>query len=72
MYVKLLHGCCYIFLAFYANDILIARKDPHKISKFEREMNEQFQMKDLRQARKILGMNIKGIKGKEYWSYHRI
>ena len=64
-YFKCLYGECYIYLALYVDDMLVACKDLSEIARFKEEMSRQFEMKDLGQAKKILGMNIERDKKNE-------
>ena len=55
-------------MLLYVDDILIAAKSKVEIGKLKLQLNEEFEMKDLGEAKKILGMEIqrdrlKGIVG---------
>ena len=45
-------------MLLYVDDILIAAKSKVEIGKLKLQLNEEFEMKDLREIRKILGMKI--------------
>ena len=45
-------------MLLYVDDILIATKSKVEISKMELQLNKEFDMKDLGEAKKILGMEI--------------
>ena len=56
------------------NDILIASKSKLEIGKLKLQLNEEFEMKELGEAKKILGMDIqrdrlKGIVGLSQKAY---
>ncbi|GKA14466.1 retrovirus-related pol polyprotein from transposon TNT 1-94 [Tanacetum coccineum] len=59
-------NCCYlkkvgsssIMLPLYVDDMLIARSDMAEINKLKRQLSQDFEMKDLGFAKKILGMSI--------------
>ena len=48
----------FIYLLLYVDDMLIASKDKSLISKLKSQLSEEFEMKDLGAAKKILGMEI--------------
>ena len=48
----------FIYLLLYVDDMLIASKDRSLISKLKSQLCEEFEMKDLGAAKKILGMEI--------------
>ncbi|KAG8488772.1 hypothetical protein CXB51_016789 [Gossypium anomalum] len=48
----------FVYLLLYIDDMLIATKDKGKIRKVKAQLNEEFEMKDLRPAEKIFGMEI--------------
>ncbi|KAL5557135.1 hypothetical protein UlMin_039371 [Ulmus minor] len=47
-----------VFLLLYVDDMLIASKDKEEIRKLKRQLGNEFEMKDLGPAKKILGMEI--------------
>ena len=47
-----------IYLIFYVDDMLIAGKDRAAIAELKRKLHEKFSMKELGDARHILGMHI--------------
>ncbi|KAG8483366.1 hypothetical protein CXB51_022321 [Gossypium anomalum] len=48
----------FVYLLFYIDDMLIAAKDKGDIRKVKAQLSEEFEMKDLGPAKKILGMEI--------------
>jgi ATP-binding cassette subfamily B (MDR/TAP) protein 1 len=56
-YVKHFKGS-YIILLLYVDDMLIAGSNMVEINKLKRQMSEEFEMKDLGEAKQILGMSI--------------
>ena len=55
----------YIYLLLYVNDILIASKNRSSIDKLKVQLSSEFEMKNLRETRRILSMKIErdGVKG---------
>ena len=55
----------YIYLLLYINDMLIASKNRLLIDKIKVQLSVEFEMKDLRETRRILSMKIErdGVKG---------
>ena len=47
-----------IYLPIYVDDMLIAAKDKNAITKLKNQLSREFEMKDLGEAKKILGMEI--------------
>ena len=47
-----------VFLLLYVDDMLIASKDKKEIQKLKRQLGSEFEIKDVGQAKKILGMEI--------------
>jgi hypothetical protein len=56
--VKALDENCHVFLLLYVDDMLIAAKSIKEVDKLKALLQREFEMKDLRAARKILGMEI--------------
>ncbi|KAG8497256.1 hypothetical protein CXB51_008476 [Gossypium anomalum] len=48
----------FVYLLLYIDDMLIAAKDKGEIRKVKAQLSEEFEMKDLGPAKKILGMEI--------------
>ncbi|KAG8502301.1 hypothetical protein CXB51_002217 [Gossypium anomalum] len=48
----------FIYLLLYVDDMLIASKSQKEIDKLKAQLNQEFKMKDLGEAKKILGMEI--------------
>ena len=57
MYYNKLPGGEYIYLLLYLNDILIVSKSRSAIDKLK-DMSFEFEMKDLGETKKVLGMEI--------------
>jgi hypothetical protein len=57
VYLKTIKGST-IYLLLYVDDMLIASKDKNEIAKLKAQLNNEFGMKDLGAAKKILGMEI--------------
>ena len=58
VYLHRLHDGSYIYLLLYVDDMLIASKSQVEIDKMKAQLNKKFEMKDLGEAKKILGMEI--------------
>ncbi|KAG8479391.1 hypothetical protein CXB51_029115 [Gossypium anomalum] len=58
VYLQKLHDRSFIYLLLYVDDMLIASKSQKEIDKLKAQLNEEFEMKDLDEAKKILGMEI--------------
>ncbi|KAM2897932.1 hypothetical protein COP2_007520 [Malus domestica] len=58
VYHKKARGGTYVYLLIYVDDMLIASSDRTEISKLKTQMQNEFEMKDLGEAKKILGMEI--------------
>jgi len=48
----------YIYLLLYVDDMLIISKSRSTIDKLKKDLSSEFEMKDLREAKKVLGMEI--------------
>ena len=48
----------FIYLLLYVDDILIDSKSQDKTEKLKTHLNQEFEMKDLGEAKKILGIEI--------------
>ncbi len=57
VYLKTVNGSA-IYLLLYVDDMLIAAKDKSEIAKLKSQLSNEFEMKDLGAAKKILGMEI--------------
>lgn len=55
----------YVYMLLYVDDILIALMDKTKIDKLKKILNLEFDMEDLGNAKKILGMEIS--RNRELW-----
>ena len=51
------------YLLLYVDDILIAAKNKTHVQKFKAQLKKQFDMKDLGEAKKILGVEITRDRG---------
>ncbi|KAG8497798.1 hypothetical protein CXB51_007413 [Gossypium anomalum] len=58
VYFKKKSDCSFMYLLLYVDDMLIAAKDKGEIRKVKAQLREEFKMKDLGPAKKILGMEI--------------
>ena len=58
MYIRQLADESRIYLILYVDDMLIARSNQAEIGKLKRSLHDKFAMKELEQARHILGMRI--------------
>ncbi|KAG8481491.1 hypothetical protein CXB51_026341 [Gossypium anomalum] len=58
VYFKKNNDGSFVYLLLYVDDMLIAAKDKGEIRKVKAQLNEEFEMKDLGPAKKILGMEI--------------
>ncbi|KAH9669399.1 Integrase catalytic domain-containing protein [Citrus sinensis] len=58
VYFRKLQEGSFIYLLLYVDDMLIASKSKDKIEKLKTQLNQEFEMKDLGEVKKILGMEI--------------
>ena len=58
MYFRKLQEGSFLYLLLYVDDMLIASKSKDEIEKLKTQLNQEFEMKDLGEAKKILGMEI--------------
>jgi len=58
VYYNKLPGGEYIYLLLYVGDMLIASKSRSAIDKLKKDLSFEFEMKDLGEAKKVLGMEI--------------
>ncbi|KAM1402838.1 hypothetical protein ACFX2I_011521 [Malus domestica] len=58
VYFKKLQDESFIYLLIYVDDMLIASKNVEEIEKLKKQMKNEFEMKDLGEAKKIIGMEI--------------
>jgi len=58
VYYNKLPGGEYIYLLLYVNDMLIASKSRSVIDKLKKYLSSEFEMKDLSEAKKLLGIEI--------------
>ena len=58
VYFRKLRDGSFIYLLLYVDDMLIASKSKVEIEKLKIQLSQEFEMKDLGEARKILGMEI--------------
>ena len=58
MYFLWLCDATFIYLLLYVDDMLIALKDVEEIEKLKTRLNQEYEMKYLGEAKKILGMEI--------------
>ena len=60
VYLRRLEAGSYIYLLLYVDDMLIAAKSQVEIDRLKAQLSKEFEMKDLGEAKKILGMEILG------------
>ena len=48
----------YVYLLLYVDDMLIASRSRSAVDKLKKQLSAEFEMKDLREAKKILRMEI--------------
>ena len=58
VYFKQCNDESFLYLLFYVDDMLIAAKSKEEIRIVKAQLNNEFEMKDLGAAKKILGMEI--------------
>ena len=58
MYYNKLPGGEYIYLLLYVDDIFIVSKSRSVINKLKKDLSSKFEMKDLGEAKKVLGIEI--------------
>jgi len=58
VYLRKLKDGSYIYLLLYVDDMLIAAKSQVEIGRLKAQLSKEFEMKDLGEAKKILGMEI--------------
>ena len=61
MYAQQLADESRIYLILYVDDMLIAGSNQAEIGKLKQSLHDKFAMKELRQARHILGMWTKAL-----------
>ena len=61
MYLRKLEDNSFIYLLLYVDDMLIASKSQEEIEKLKIQLRKEFEMKNLGEAKKILGTEIKEI-----------
>ena len=58
VYFRKLQERSFIYLLLYVDDMLIASTNKDEIEKLKIQLNQEFEMKDLGEGKKILGMEI--------------
>lgn len=58
MYFHKLQEESFIYLLLYVDDMLIASKGKNEIEKLKTRLNQEFEIKDLSEVKKILSMEI--------------
>ena len=58
VYFLRLHDGYFIYLLLYVDDMMTALKNVEEIEKLKTRLNQEFEMKDLGETKKILGMEI--------------
>ena len=64
VYFRKLQDGTFVYLLLYVDDMLIASKNKREIDRLKAQLSSEFEMKDLGEAKKILGMEIKRDKVK--------
>lgn len=59
VYIKWKDGVAATYLLLYVDDMLVASKDKAEISLLKQDLQSKFEMKDLGDAKRILGMDIR-------------
>jgi len=58
VYYNKLPGREYIYLLLYVNDMLIVSKSRFTINKVKKDLSSEYEMKDLGEEKKVVGMEI--------------
>ena len=58
IYHRKLNDSSFVYLFLYVDDMLIAAKDMSEVDKLKAQLKQEFEMKNLRAVKKILGMEI--------------
>jgi len=58
VYYNRLHGGEHVYLLLHVDDMLIASKSRIAIDKMKKDLSFEFEMKDLSETKKVLGMEI--------------
>ena len=58
VYFRVLADSSYIFLALYVDDMLVVAKSKQEIVKLKSLLSSEFDMKDVGDTKKILGIEI--------------
>jgi hypothetical protein len=58
IYLKQFPNGSFVYLLLYVDDMLIASHDKSLIVELKAQLSHEFDMKDLRSAKKIIGMEI--------------
>lgn len=64
VYFKKLRDGSFIYLLLYVDDMLIASRNKSEIERLKQKLSSEFEMKDLGDAKKILGMEIQRDRAK--------
>ncbi|TXG55684.1 hypothetical protein EZV62_020940 [Acer yangbiense] len=64
VYFRKLQDGTFVYLLLYVDDMLIASKSKMEIDRLKAQLSSEFDMKDLGEAKKILGMEIKRDRAK--------
>ena len=62
LYYNKLLGGEYIYVLLYVDDMVIASKSRSAIDKLKKDLSSEFEMKDLSEAKKVLGIGLSGTK----------
>ncbi|MQL05653.1 hypothetical protein EI015_26655, partial [Escherichia coli] len=58
VYILKENGAVLTYLLLYVDDILLASSDKYQINKLKSDLRNEFEMKELGEAKRILGMDI--------------
>jgi len=58
IYHRKLNDGSFVYLLLYVDDMLIAAKNMSEVNKLKAQLKQEFELKDLGAAKKILGMKI--------------
>ena len=62
---------CSVYLLLYVDDMLLISESMHAINNLKKQLNSEFDMKDLGSAKRILGMTIDRDRSKNYLKIHQ-
>ena len=72
VYLRKIQDGSYIYLLLYVDDMLIAAKSQVEIDRLKAQLSKEFEMKDLGEAKKLLGMESNRDKERgKIWLSHK-